>query len=124
VLKPFLRMGRHGSIVDNGGSGGIFAVVDEMSGSLTTCGVDEFGHVFERHPDSMHLIKGWQVPRWKELLKTAEEVHRTVPNYPYVGWDFALTKTGWVLIEGNWGQFLSEAADKEGIKCKFDSMFD
>ena len=26
-------------------------------------------------------------------------------DHIYVGWDFALTDNGWVLIEGNWGQF-------------------
>ena len=47
-----------------------------------------------------------------------------MPNYPYIGWDFALTQNGWVLIEGNWGQFLSEFSDREGIKESFDKLFD
>ena len=42
----------------------------------------------------------------------------------YIGWDCALSDKGWCLIEGNWGQFDSESADKEGIKQKFDSLFD
>lgn len=125
VLKPFFRMGRSGSIIDNAALGGVFSVVDEESGVLLTKGTDEFGRFYDVHPDSKHEIKGWQIPCWKELLALAEEIHKTVPYYTYIGWDFALTKNqGWVLLEGNWGQFISEFADKEGIKKRFDAMFD
>ena len=56
-------------------------------------------------PDSQLPFKGYQIPEWEALLKLAEEIHRTkMPNYPYIGWDFALTPKGWVLIEGNWGE--------------------
>ena len=125
ILKPFLRTGRKGAIIDNAGGGGIFSVVDEKTGILLTDGCDEIGRFFKEHPDSHHKYIGWQMPEWDELLKTVEEIHRTIPDYPYVGWDLALSRDkGWVLIEGNWGQFVSEFADKEGIKKKFDSMFD
>lgn len=53
----------------------------------------------------------------------AEEIHAMVPDQPYIGWDFALSDKGWMLVEGNWGQFMSEWADKEGIKDKFDYYF-
>jgi len=125
ILKPFFRMGRKGAIVDNAGGGGIFSVVDEKTGILLTDACDEMGNFYAEHPDSNHKFIGWQIPYWDELLKTVEEIHRTIPYYPYVGWDLALTDDrGWVLIEGNWGQFVSEFADKEGIKDKFDAMFD
>lgn len=124
ILKPFLRMGRTGSIVDNAATGGVFSVVDEKSGILTTDGYNEYGSMFITHPDSNKIIKGWQIPEWNELLKIAEEIHSMVPDQPYIGWDFAYSVKGWVLVEGNWGQFMSEFADKEGIKNKFDNLFD
>lgn len=124
ILKPFVRMGRKGSVVDNANCGGLFCVIDERSGELITDGYDLRGNKYSEHPDSKHKLKGWIIPKWKDLLKTAEEIHSTVPNYPYIGWDFALTEKGWVVIGGNWGQFDSESADKEGIKPKFDAMFD
>lgn len=125
VLKPFIRIGREGSVVDNTGAGGIFACIDEKTGILTTEGMCETdGCLYKVHPDSKHQILGWQIPHWNDLLFLAEKIHRTIPSYPYVGWDFALTKTGWVLIEGNWGQFTTEYLDKEGVKEKFDAMFD
>jgi hypothetical protein len=47
-----------------------------------------------------------------------------MPHHRYIGWDFALTDDGWVLIEGNWGQFLSQYVDKIGLKSKFmDCMY-
>jgi hypothetical protein len=125
VLKPFFRIGRKGCVVDNANAGGILVVIDEVSGIILTDGVDMRGTRYEKHPDSQLPFKGYQIPEWEALLKLAEEIHRTkMPNYPYIGWDFALTPKGWVLIEGNWGEFVSEFADREGIKEKFDSMFD
>ena len=119
VLKPVLRMGREGSIVDNAGSGGVLACIDEKTGILYTDGIDEDGKYYIKHPDSGLVFKGWQVPRWKELLLYAEEIHRSMPKHKYVGWDFALTNRGWALIEGNWGQFLSQYNEKIGVKQRF-----
>lgn len=124
VMKPFLRMGRKGAIIDNAAAGGIFAVIDAKTGVISTDGFDEFGHSYISHPDSNMSIRGEVIPNWSELMKTVEECHRLIPEHPYVGWDFALSDKGWVLVEGNWGQFLSEFADKEGIRKKFEKMFD
>ncbi len=122
VLKPFFRTGRRGSVVDNGGSGGVFSMIDERTGELITEGYDENGRRYECHPDSGCKYKGWVIPRWNELLTLAEECHRNFYGHRYVGWDFALTKDGWVLIEGNWGQFLSEFTEGGGIRKQFDNL--
>ncbi len=119
VLGAFFRTGRRGAIADNAGAGGVFAVVDSVTGVLTTDGVDEKGIYYVTHPNSQKQYKGWQVPRWDELLKLAEEIQRTIPWHKYVGWDFALTDDGWVLIEGNWGQFVSQYNDHIGLKKQF-----
>lgn len=120
TFTPVLRTGRHGSIVDNGASGGILANIDISSGRIYTDGVDEDGHVFESHPDSGIVFKGAVIPSWPSLLSTVEDVHRTVfPNHFYIGWDFAYSNSEWVLIEGNWGQFLNQYVDKRGRKNEF-----
>lgn len=122
VLTPFLRVGRLGAVVDNGGSGGVFAMIDENTGEVITDGYDECGNRYICHPDSGLSFKRWNVPKWKELLRVAEECHRKYIGHKYVGWDFALTDDGWVLIEGNWGQFLSEFTEIGGVKRRFDEL--
>lgn len=125
IFKPVLRIGRKGQIVDNANSGGIIVTIDAKSGIVLTDGVDMKGRKYKQHPDSNILLKGFQIPQWNELVLLVERIHTTImPNYPYIGWDFALTQNGWVLIEGNWGQFLSEFSDREGIKESFDKLFD
>lgn len=118
-IGPFFRTGRKGQAVDNAGNGGIFACIDAQTGVITTDGIDEHGVYFEKHPDSGLTYKGWQIPEWKKLLTLAEEIHHQIPHHKYVGWDFALTDKGWVLIEGNWGQFVSQYNDHIGLKNRF-----
>lgn len=120
ILDPFFRTGHEGSIVDNAGQGGVFAVIDPKTGTLITDGVDEAGKYYKQHPDSHLPFKGWQIPFWKELVETAEKAHRMLHNQKYIGWDFALTKENeWVLIEANWGQMVGQYATKKGIKEEF-----
>lgn len=108
VFGCFMRTGRRGSVVDNAGVGGIFAKVDEETGMIVSDGCNEAGDRFKLHPDSKVQFKGFQIPRWSELYKLALDCHAKLPDHKYVGWDFALTKNGWVLMEGNWGQFLCQ----------------
>lgn len=122
VIGPFFRTGRRGSVVDNAGAGGVFACIDPLSGIIKTDGIDEEGHYYPAHPDSGLAFKGWQIPYWKELLNMAEEIQRSMPHHKYVGWDFALTKKGWILIEGNWGQFVSQYNDHIGLKKQFFTL--
>lgn len=107
ALVPVLRVGRKGNIVDNAGSGGCFAVIDASSGCVITDGYDESGNVFEKHPDSKKKFKGYQIPEWESLKKKVEQVHLSLPeSHRYVGFDFALSEKGWVIIEGNWGDLI------------------
>ena len=122
VLKPFFRSGRLGSVVDNAAQGGMFAVVDENTGILLTEGMNEAGCFCAKHPDSGLKFKGWQVPQWEDLLEVARQAHGMLPDHPYIGWDFAYTDKGWVFIEGDWGQFISEFNDHEGIREKFEKL--
>lgn len=109
VLQPFLRTGRKGDVVDNAGHGGMLALIDENSGILLTDAVDKYGNSYKKHPDSGIMYKGWRIPRWNELIETAENLFREcLPQHKYIGFDFALTDKGWVLIEGNWGQFVGQ----------------
>lgn len=119
VLGPFFRTGRAGAIADNAGAGGIFACIDPQSGVITSDGIDEGGIYYVEHPNSKKHFKGWQVPNWKDLLEFAEQIHKSIPHHKYVGWDFALSEKGWMLVEGNWGQFVSQYNDHIGLKKQF-----
>ena len=118
---PCIRFGRKGSLVDNAGQNGIFASVDIKNGTIITNGFDEWGHEYVAHPDSQVIFKGFQVPRWGELIDEARQVHMSLPEKQvYVGFDFALSKNGWVVVEGNWGDFvLQQTSLKRGMKQEF-----
>lgn len=121
VLSSIIRTGRAGSVIDNAGHGGISAAIDPETGIIASDGMDKRGGWYKTHPDSGANYKGYQIPRWKELIALTEEIHRTIPNQIYVGWDFALTENGWVLIEGNWGQLgAQQVALGHGLKPMFE----
>lgn len=106
-IVPVLRVGRKGNIVDNAGSGGCFAVIDPETGCIMTDGYDESGNVFKSHPDSQKVFKGTCIPEWDALKQFAIQVHASLPSeHKYVGFDFALSENGWVIIEGNWGDLI------------------
>ena len=94
-------MGRNGSFVDNGGAGGLLIGIDKESGMLVTDGRDEFSNAFERHPDTGLCFKGYQLPEWENLLTLAKNISAKEELIPYIGWDFAHTERGWVVVEGN-----------------------
>lgn len=120
VIGPFLRMGRKDSIIDNAAQGGVFVVVDSRTGIILTDGIDEKGNAFLKHPDSGLPLKGEMVQGWTELMDLVEKIHRSMPSgHRYIGWDFAQTENGWVLVEGNWGQMLPQIATKKGLKDVF-----
>ena len=119
VLGCFLRTGRKGAIVDNAGGGGIFAAIDDKSGMVISDGHDEYGHSYVSHPDSNIQFKGFQLPDWQSVIDIAEKAHRGMPHHRYIAYDFAHTDSGWILIEGNWGQFLSQFASGVGLKDEF-----
>ena len=120
LLAPFMRTGRKGSIVDNGGAGGIYALIDEKSGMILTDAHNEKGESFINHPDSGVPFKGQFVPHWAELCDIAKQAHETIPSHIYISWDFALTDQGWVVVEGNWGQFIAQqTCSKKGYKKQF-----
>ena len=123
IFGTFLRMGRKGSVVDNAGAGGIFVRVDETTGQIISDGYTEHGDVFVQHPDSKVTFRGFQIPRWKELRELAIKCHKELPKHKYIGWDFALTDDGWVLLEGNWGQFLcQQVSGQKPLKKQFVSL--
>ena len=120
IFGCFMRTGRKGSVVDNAGVGGIFMKVDDDSGIICSDGFTEKGEQYEIHPDSKLRFKGFKIQRWNELKELAMKCHEELPQHKYVGWDFVLTDSGWVLMEGNWGQYLcQQVSGGKPLKSRF-----
>lgn len=124
VILPLFRTGKNGNVVDNcHNDGGLMAVPDAETGTVVTDGYDVFTNVVETHPNSGMKFKGWQVPQWEDLIKTASALHESLPkHHKYVGFDFALTPKGWVVVEGNWGNFPHQVCAHHGIKQEFEKL--
>ena len=103
VLESCLRMGVGDAVVDNATSGGICAGVDFESGV-----VDGKAHLVHGgkktvifHPDTHTQILGAQIPCWDELKALVAKLPFVYEKQPLIGWDFALSENGWVMIEAN-----------------------
>lgn len=120
VIVPwcFMRTGRNGSFVDNGGAGGLVIGVDAGTGIIATSGFDEYNNEFVCHPDTSVKFAGSQIPKWKELLSICADAAAKMQDVNYLSWDLALTDHGWVVIEINEiGQLIGpQMTFKKGIK--------
>lgn len=103
VVVPFcfLKIGRAGAFIDNGGAGGILVGINNETGILETDGVDELNNRYIVHPDSGVRFIGFQLPEWNTLKSLCVEMSSKSPNVKCIGWDMAYTSEGWVVIEGN-----------------------
>lgn len=124
IILPLFRTGKNGNLVDNcHNDGGLMSVPDAETGVIITDGYDIYNNIVEAHPNSGIHFKGWQVPRWDELVKTASELHSSLPpKHKYVGFDFALTPKGWVVVEGNWGNFPHQVCVGYGIREEYERL--
>ena len=125
ILFAALRTGRRGHIVDNGGNGGIFAVIDMENGVVSTNAKDKCGHQFAVHPDSNLPFKGFHIPEWDKACEFVKKLSNVLPEQLYVGWDIAHTDNGWVMIEGNsWSQMgLQQIGTMVGLRDKINETF-
>lgn len=122
IQRPFMKIGRKGSFVDNGGSGGILVNVDLETGKLMSVGIDEDAIRYESHPDNGTIFHGYQLPNWEQALALANSISDAIPKAKYIGWDFACTKDGtWIIIEGNaMTQFLGQQSPMDkGMRKDF-----
>lgn len=122
---PRIDIGRGGSFLINAAAGSIMALIDPETGVIVGKGVPESGELFEVHPDTGVRIEGFQIPKWDELIEMATDLMLNVmPDICYVGWDMALSKKGWCVVEGNWaGEFVGDQLGYErGLRKEFEEL--
>ncbi|WP_288867980.1 sugar-transfer associated ATP-grasp domain-containing protein [uncultured Parvimonas sp.] len=120
----FMRTGRNGSFVDNGGAGGIIIGVDEKTGIINTDGFDEYKNVYTEHPDTKVKFKGSQIPKWNDMLELCKSIAKEVNDIGFLSWDMSYTAKGWVVIEVNGiGQLIGpQIVMQRGIKSEIDEL--
>lgn len=101
ILGIMLRVGRKGSYVDNWGSGGIGYDFDLETGVCVGYGCDKQNNPYVFHPDSNVQMVGYRLPNYEQLTKTIVELAKLVPQARFVGWDIAITPSGYDLVEMN-----------------------
>lgn len=101
VYGACLRMGVGTAVVDNAGSGGIYALVDLENGILTSIGRNHKNLYFTIHPDSKIIIPGYQLPHWDQAIDLVKKAALAVKDATVISWDLAYSINGWVIVEGN-----------------------
>lgn len=96
-----IRIGNHGSFVDNLNSGGMSALIDTSTGTIIKAGEDKDLITYDTHPMTGKPIVGFTIPLFDKAIAFCKEAATVVPQIRYVAWDVAMTNEGPELIEGN-----------------------
>lgn len=102
-IYAIIRIGVGNSKVDNTSAGGICAAIDLETGIVVSKGLRRDGKQFAFHPDTGKQIIGSKIPDWEKLNDVIEKIRPENSPVHFVGWDMALSKDGWCIVEGNWG---------------------
>jgi len=112
VLMRLLKIARAGKYIDNVGTTGFAAPIDEdgvlgKAAQITKTGIAHFA----AHPETGAAIEGERLPYFREIMAMALTCQSLAPQLRSLGWDIAITQDGPVLLEGNiyWSQVLQFA---------------
>jgi len=101
-VRPFLKIGRHDSYVDNLSAGGLFAGID-ANGVAGVAYCRETLTSFAEHPDTGSRIEGVQIPFFVEAVDLAISASHVLGFMATFGWDIGISPSGPMLIEANPG---------------------
>ncbi len=123
IYHPWIKVGFGGEFVASAALNGFDAEIDPVTGIVISDGYQESGKIFTVHPDSGIKIKGFQIPKWNELIVFIDKIMAALPKYKYVGWDLVLTPDGWCVMEGNYsGEFMFQLINNKGYKKEFEEL--
>lgn len=101
IVYAGVRIGQGNAIVDNLHSGGMVANVDLETGVLMNNAADCAGNVFEKHPDTGTVIKGFKIPCFDEAIEMVKRAIEKNKVEGYIGWDIAISEKGPMFLEVN-----------------------
>ena len=111
VLYAVVRIGRKDKLVDNETAGGINADICLDDGHIKDCA---YGTPSEKRiltTDVGTVLKGFEIPAFNDVISTVKELHKRLPYFNLIGWDFGVDDSGNpVLIEWNRCPNLSQTA--------------
>ena len=80
VFGALLRMGAHGSVIDNTHAGGVYAPINVEMGTIDIEAIDSQNHHYANHPDTGKPIKGFKIPMRGQIMETCKEASKTIPD--------------------------------------------
>ena len=100
ILSSVIRIGSQGQFTDNTTIGGI-SVGIKSDGTLMDCGYDTNGKKYTS-TGNQYKFSGFSIPSFNTILEKTKELHKLLPHFNLVSWDFTLNKDEEiVLIEIN-----------------------
>ncbi|ENM5864025.1 hypothetical protein NTE21_004039, partial [Vibrio mimicus] len=103
LIAVTLRMGINGRKIDNGSAGGILIGIDLNTGmALNNFAKYEYGEEkFYHHPDSGFAFSEVRIPNWAIIKNGIIDSAKKINSINLIGWDVAVTNTGFLMIEAN-----------------------
>lgn len=101
ILGVTWRIGVKNAVLDNAGSGGIYASIDFQNGIVETEAINYKGEHFNVHPDTGVQILGYKLPEWDNFLSLVNDVATYVQGTTLISWDIAYSNKGWLMVEAN-----------------------
>lgn len=118
-----LRVGTTDSISDGVNLGGITCKVDWTTGEVLDAR-DTAGVSYVNNPGCGNKIVGVKIPDFQGAIDLVTMLAKKIPEYRYIGWDIALSKKGWTLIEFNGkSSVVALEAMEHGFKKEFEELF-
>lgn len=123
IYRPWLKIGRDGAFTTSAEKGTLVAGIDEKTGVIDTQGFDEALNKYETHPNTGVRLLGFQIPNWKEMTQIVTTLALDMPTVKFIGWDMALSKNGWCVIEANAdGDSMWQLVYERGMKKEFEDL--
>ena len=119
LFRTFWKIASGGNIADNYWHPGNLIARLDSAGRIEQCttGIGPDFRIVERHPVSGELLRGFQVPFYREALDLTRRAARVFIGIEMQAWDIAVTAEGPVPLEVNdiGSVFLPQTVEQHGM---------